>query len=170
MNGLKTVMSWERYGYVPTFYICYGESALAYKDYRCGYHLAFVSCNHMSDLGWTWSWTHRLRAAIHLEAGCKWTQGADPGPVWRTGVWPRHGTCLAYRVVNRIISFSCVLLGPWLFRGDCGLYILCVYEIKLYLTQLKYTIWRKCTNSAEIKSIRIGVPAVSGMLWWSHSD
>ena len=100
----------------------------------------------------------------------QWTPRVDPGPVWRTVVWPRHGTCVAYRVVNRIISFSCVLLGPWLFCGGCGLYILSVYEIKLYLMQLKYTIWRKCTNSAEMKSIRIAMPAVSGMLWWSHSD
>ena len=34
-------------------------------------------------------------------------------------------------------------------------------EIKLYLTQLKYIMWVKCTNSAEVKSIRIVVPAVS---------
>ena len=40
-----------------------------------------------------------------------------------------------------------------------------VYEIKLCLTQLKYIVWVKCTNSAEVKSIRIAVPAVSGMLW-----
>ena len=45
-----------------------------------------------------------------------------------------------------------------------------VYEIKLCLTQLKYIVWVKCTNSAEVQSIRIAVPAVSGMLWWSHSD
>ena len=44
------------------------------------------------------------------------------------------------------------------------------YRIELYLTQLKYIVWVKCTNSAEIESIRIVVPAVSGMLWWSHSD
>ena len=89
-------MSWERYGYVPTLYICYGESALAYKDCRCGYHLAFLSCNHMSDLGRTWSRTQRLRAVIHLEAGCNGHQertrdlcgvpesGPGTGPVWRT--------------------------------------------------------------------------------------
>ena len=91
MNGLKTVLSWERHDYVPTLYICYGESALAYKDCRCGFHLAFLSCNHMSDLGRIWS-----RTAIHLEAGCnghqEWTRdlcgipesGPGTGPVWRT--------------------------------------------------------------------------------------
>ena len=122
INGLKIVLSWERHGYIPTLYICYGESALAYKDCRCGYHLAFLSCNHMSDLGWTWSRTHRLRAAIHLEAGCNGYQE-------RTG-----DLCgVPCRELN-YISFSCVLLGPWLFRGGCGLYVLCVYEIKLYLT------------------------------------
>ena len=39
-----------------------------------------------------------------------------------------------------------------------------VYEIKLCLTQLKYIMWVKCTNSAEVQSIRIAMPAVSGML------
>ena len=92
----KTVLSWERHGYAPTLCICYGESALAYKDCRCGHHLAYISCNHMSDLGRTWSRTHRLRAAIHLEAGCNGHQeltwdlcgvpvsGPSMGPVWRT--------------------------------------------------------------------------------------
>ena len=76
--------------------VCYGESALAYKDCRCGRHLASIPCNHMSDLGWTWSRTHRLKAAIHLEAGCNGHQertwdlcgvpesGPGMGPVWRT--------------------------------------------------------------------------------------
>ena len=39
-----------------------------------------------------------------------------------------------------------------------------VYEIKLRMTQLKCIVWVKCTNSAEVQSIRIAVPAVSGML------
>ena len=96
MNGLKIILSWERQGYVPTLYICYGESALAHKDCRCGHHLAFHTCNHMSDLGRTWSRTHRLSAGIHLEAGCNGHQertrdlfgvpesGPGTGPVWRT--------------------------------------------------------------------------------------
>ena len=99
INGLKMVLSWERYGYVPTLYICYGESALAYKDCHCGYHLEFLSCNHMFDLGRTWSRTHRLRAAIHLEAECNGHQertrdlcgvpksGPGTGSVWRTVSW-----------------------------------------------------------------------------------
>ena len=44
-------------------------------------------------------------------------------------------------------------------------YMSYVYGIKLCLTQLKYIVWGKCTNSVEIKSIQIAVPAVSGMLW-----
>ena len=72
-----------------------------HKDCRCGYHLAFVSCNHMSDLGRTWSWTHGLRAAIHLEVGCNGHQertrdlcgvpesGPGMGPVWRTMSWTK---------------------------------------------------------------------------------
>ena len=46
-------------------------------------------------------------------------------------------------------------------------YMSYVYGIKLCLTQLKYIVWVKCTNSAEVKSIRIAVPAVSGVLWWT---
>ena len=88
MNSLKTILSWERHGYVLTLYICYGESALAHKDCRCGYHLAFHTCNHMSDLGRTLSRTHRLRAAIHLEAGCNGRQ---------------ERTRVAYHVVNYMI-------------------------------------------------------------------
>ena len=44
-------------------------------------------------------------------------------------------------------------------------YMSYVYGIKLCLTQLKYIVWGKCTHSAELKSIRIAVPAASGMLW-----
>jgi len=99
VNGFKIVLSWKRYGYAPTLCICYGESALAYKDCHCGHHLASVPCNHMSDLGRTWSWTHRLKAAIHLETGCNGHQertwdlcgvlesGPGTGPVWRTVLW-----------------------------------------------------------------------------------
>ena len=101
INGFETVLSWERHGYAPTLCICNGESALAYKDCRCAHHLAYVSCNHMSDLGRTWSRTHRLRAAIHLEAGCNRHQertwdlcgipesGLSMGPVWRTMSWTK---------------------------------------------------------------------------------
>ena len=110
MNGLKTVMSWERYGHVPTLYICYGESALAYKDYRCGYHLAFVSCNHMSDLGRTWSRTHRLRAAIHLEAGCNGHQEPTPGVAYQSLApsWDLSG--VPCREQNYISLIRCVLI------------------------------------------------------------
>jgi len=118
MNGLKTILSWERHGYAPTLCICYGESALAHKDCRCGYHLAFHTCNHMSDLGRTWSRTHRL-----LEPQFTWSRGATDT---RSG--PR--TCVAYQSLApardlcgvpcrelNYISFSCVLSGPWLFCG-----------------------------------------------------
>ena len=80
--------------------IRYGESALAYKDCRCGRHLASIPCNHMSDLGRTWSQTHRLRAAIHLEAGCNRHQEQT-----------RDLCGVPCRELN-YISFSCVLSGP----------------------------------------------------------
>ena len=136
INGFKIVLSRETHGYAPTLCICYGESALTYKDCRCGRHLAFLPCNHMSDLGRTWSRTHRLRAAIHLEAGCNGHQeqtwdlcgvtvsGPSMGPVWHT------------MSLNKwyILDWLSANLGPWLFRGDCGLYVLCVCEIELCLT------------------------------------
>ena len=136
INGFKTVLSWERHGYAPTLCICYGESALAYKDSHCGHHLAYISCNHMSDLGWTWSRTHRLKAAIHLEAGCNRHQertwelcgvpesGPGMGTVWRTMSLTKW----------YILDSLCANLGPWLFCGDCGLYVLCVCGIELCLT------------------------------------
>ena len=61
-------------------------------------------------------------------------------------------------------------MGPWMVPWVVVRTMLHEYGIELYLTQLKYIVWVKCTNSAEIESIRIAVPAVSGMLWWSHSD
>jgi len=136
INGFKIVLSWEGHGHAPTLCICYGESALAYKDCRCGRHLAYISCNHMSDLGRTWSRAHRLSAAIHLEAGCNGHQERtwdlcgvpESGPAWDLCGVPCHE-------LNVISLISCVLmLGPWWFCGDCGLYVLCVCGIELCLT------------------------------------
>ena len=61
------------------------------------------------------------------------------------------------------------LRAPGVSRGGCW----CDgsgYGSSLYLIQLKYIVWGKCKNFAEVQSIRIAVPAVLGMLWWSHSD
>jgi len=55
------------------------------------------------------------------------TLGADPGPVWRTGVRPRHGTCLAYRVMNEIkyppiaVCYIGPLVVPWWLWAICSM-------------------------------------------------
>ena len=100
------------------------------------------------------------------------TPGVDPGPVWHTGVWPRHGTCVAYRVVNEIkyppiaVCYIGPLVVPWWLWAICSMRVR--DQVVLDVTQVHHV--GKVYNSAEIKSIWIAMPAVSGMLWWSHSD
>ena len=55
------------------------------------------------------------------------TPGADPGPVWRTGVRSRHGTYVAYRVVNEIkyppiaVCYIGPQVVPWWLWAICSM-------------------------------------------------
>jgi len=103
------------------------------------------------------------------------TPGVDPGTVWCTVVWPRHGNCVAYHVINswprhkncvayRVVSSisspSCVLLGPWLFRGGCWLYALCVRDqVVLDATQVHRVskVYKLCRGTIYLDSHACGL-------------